>query len=450
LPLQNGSGDANFDYLSDGMSESLIDRLSELPGLKVIARNSSFKYRGENIDLSDAASKLGVQALITGRLVRNGDNISIRVEMIDARNDRQLWSQQYDRKGSDALAIEREIAETISEKLRLKLTGAQESEIATKNAVIPQAYDLLLKSRFTRLTGGGDGLKKAIEYLQQAITIDPAYALAYAEMSFDYSLLGGDSIVNPKDVTPAAEAAAQRSLELDENLAEAHLALAIIKRNAWEWASAERECLRSIELNPNLAHAHTMYSGYLSDMGRHEEAIAEAKRARELDPLSIRVNLNFGMAFLLGRRSEEAIEVFKKTLELNQDSADVHGTLAFGYLGNGNYAESIHEMLESNRLGGRDNTGDIYLAVAYAKAGNREKAGSILKQLESSKDYVAPGEIAVLYVALGEKESAFASLEKAYAAHDLQLQYLKVDGGFDPIRGDPRFKDLLRRVGLPQ
>ena len=160
--------------------------------------------------------------------------------------------------------------------------------------------------------------------------------------------------------------------------------------------------------------------------------------------------MNVGMAFLLGRRSEEAIEIFKKTLELNQDSADAHGTLAYGYLGNGNYPEAIHEMLESRRLGGRDNSGDIYLAVAYAKAGNREKARSILKQLETSKDYVAPGEIAVLYVALGDTESAFASLEKAFAAHDLQLQYLKVDGGFDPIRDDPRFKNLLQRVGLPQ
>ena len=194
-----------------------------------------------------------------------------------------------------------------------------------------------------------------------------------------------------------------------------------------------------------------MYAGYLSNMGRHEEAVAQAKRGRELDPLSIRVNLNYGTILLLARRYEDAIEIFKKTLELNPNSEDTHYSLAFGYLANGNYAESIREMLKSNggEPGSPDNTGEIYLAVAYAKAGNREKASSILRQLETSKDYVAPGELAVLYVALGDTESAFASLEKAFVAHDLQLQYLKVEPGFDPFRSDPHFKDLVHRVGLP-
>jgi serine/threonine protein kinase/Tfp pilus assembly protein PilF len=452
LPFENGSGDANLDYLSDGVSESLIDRLSELPQLKVIARSSSFKYRGDGVDLQDAAYKLGVQAIITGRVSRRGDDLSIRVEMVDMRDNRQLWSEQYDRKGVDAVAVEREIAQTISEKLRLKLTGAQEREITVQNKVNPQSYELLLKSRFVRLKGGRENCEKAIDFLQQAISIDPSYALAYADLSFDYSLLGGDSFLNPKEVTFQAEAAARKALELDDNLAEAHLALAIIKMNAWEWANAERECLRSIELNPNLARAHMMYAGYLSNMGRHEEAIAQAKRGRELDPLSIKVNLNYGTTLLLARRYEDAIEILKKTLELNPNSDDTHNSLAFGYLANGNYAESIREMLESNggEPNGLDNVSEIYLAAAYAKAGNREKARSILKHLETSKDYIAPGELAVLYVALGDTESAFASLERAYAAHDLQLQYLKVEPGYDPLRSDPRFQDLLRRVGLPQ
>ena len=448
LPFSSGSGDANLDYLSDGMSESLIDRLSELPDLKVIARSSSFKYRGENIDLREAANKLGVQALITGKLVRTGDNISIRVEMVDARDDRQLWSQQYDRKGTDALAVEREIAETISEKLRLKLTGAREMEIATKNAVNPQAYEMLLRSRFSRLKD--DNLYKAIEYLQQAVTIDPTYALAYAEMSFDYSRLGGSGIVNPIDVAPAAEAAAERSLKLDENLAEAHLALANIKINAWAWADGERECQRAIELNGNLAHAHILYSGLLSIMGRHEQAIAEGKRGRDLDPLNVEVNLNYGRSLIMARQYDQAIEVIKKTTEIDQ-TGDTYGTLiAYAYLDKGMYTESISEMLEGIRRDGDDNSSEIYLGVAYAKSGDREKARSILKSLETSKEYVAPGELAVLYVALGDTESAFASLERAYSAHDLQLQYLKVDPGFDPLRDDPRFQNLLRRVGLPQ
>ena len=220
----------------------MIDRLSELPQLKVIARSSSFKYRGDGVDLQDAAYKLGVQAIITGRVSRRGDDLSIRVEMVDTRDNRQLWSEQYDRKGVDAVAVEREIAQTISEKLRLKLTGAQEREIAIQNKVNPQAYELFLKSRFVRLKGGRENLEKATDFLQQAISIDPSYALAYADLSFDNSLLGADSYLNPKEVTFQAEAAARKALELDDNLAEAHLAMATIKMNAWEWASAEREC----------------------------------------------------------------------------------------------------------------------------------------------------------------------------------------------------------------
>jgi tetratricopeptide (TPR) repeat protein len=411
----------------------------------VIARSSSFRYRGENINLQDVAKKLGVQAVILGRLMRSGDNISIRVEMVDAGEDRQVWSEQYDRKGSDQIAVEREIAQTISEKLRLKLTGAQAIEIAAKNAVDPQAYEMFQRSRFARLQG--DDLKEAIEYLKQAITIDPTYALAYAEMSFDYTRLGGTGDINPKEVGPAAEAAAQRSLELDENLAEGHLALAFIKTNAWAWADGERECQRAIELNPNLARAHIMYAELLSVMGRHEQAIAEAKRGRDLDPLAADVNLNYQRSLLMAGQYDQVIEVSKKTLETDQNGN--HGTLLrYAYLYKGMYTEAISEMLESIRQGGDDNSSEIYLAVAYAKSGNREKARSILKQLETTKDYVAPGEIAILYVALGDKEAAFSSLEKAYSAHDLQLQYLNVDPDFDPIRGDPRFQDLLRRVGL--
>jgi len=446
LPFSNGSGDATLDYLSDGVSESLIDRLSELPQLKVIARSSSFKYRGESIDLQDAAARLGVQALITGRVSRHGDDLSIRVEMVDASDERQLWSQQYDRNGADALAVEREIAQTISEKLRLKLTGAQELEIDAKNAAIPQAYEMFLKSRFTRLKG--DDLKGAIEYLQQAITIDPTYALAYAELSLDYTRLGGSGYIDPKEVGPASESAAQRSLELDENLAEGHLALAYIKINAWAWADGERECQRAIELNGNLAHAHLLYSNFLSIVGRHEQAIAEAKRGRDLDPLSADVNLNYGWSLLMAGQTDQAIDVIKKTMETDQ-AGQIHGTLlAYAYLNKGMYTQSISEMLEGIRQGGDDNASEIYLGVAYAKSGDRDKARSILKRLETSKDYVAPGELAVLYIALGDIESAFSSLEKAYSAHDLQLQYLKVDPDFDPVRSDPRFQDLLRRVGL--
>ena len=267
----------------------MIDRLSELPQLKVIARSSSFKYRGENIDLQDAANKLGVQAIITGRVIQRGDNLSIRVEMVDVRDNRQLWSKQYNRRAADALTIQQEITQIISEKLRLKLSGAQAQELAKQNTVNPLAYELLLKGRFVRLKSGVENLKKGIEYFDQAIAVDPNYALAYAELSFSYNRLGGLGALDPKEVAFKVEAAAQKALELDESLAEAHIALAVIKKDNWDWANAESEFQRAIELNPNLARAHTLYSDYLSIMGRHEQAIAEGKIGKELDPLTPRI-----------------------------------------------------------------------------------------------------------------------------------------------------------------
>ena len=449
LPFANNTGDPNAEYLSDGISESLINRLSQLPGVKVIARSSAFKYKGTEVDLKDVARALGVEAILTGRVTQRGENLSISVELVNAIDKTQMWGEQYDRKATDLLAVQSEISREIANKLRLRLSAGEERHLAEGETVNPQAYELLLKGRFIRLKGGAGNLKKAVEYFQQAAAVDPQYALAYAELSFSYSVLIGDSVLDPKELVFKAEAAAHKALELDESLAQAHLALAIIKINAWDWANAESECQRALELNPNLAHAHIMYSGYLSNMGRHEQAIMEGKRGKELDPLSPRVNVNYGFAFLLARRYEQAIEIFKKTLELNQNFGATHGALGFAYLGKGMYAEAIAEFQEEIRLNGDDPVAQIYLGSAYAKMGKQEKAQAILQQLEKTKEYVAPGELAVLYTSLGERDKAFASLEKAYATHDLQLQYLKVEPGFDPLREDQRFQDLMRRVGLP-
>lgn len=428
----------------------MIDRLSQLPQLKVIARSSSFKYRGENIDVQDAANKLGAQAIVMGKVVQRGDNLSIRVEMIDALDNRQLWSQQYNRKVSDALVIQQEIAQTVSEKLRLKLSGEQEQKLAKQQTTNPQAYEFLLKGLFYRPQGGKENQKKAIEYFQQAVAADPKYALAYAELSLTYSNFAGDSIFDPKELMSKAEAAVRTALELDENLAEAHIALASIKINTWDWTNAENEYRRAIQLNPNFSRAHGLYSVYLAIMERHEEAIVEMKHARELDPLSLRIKNGLGGIFYFARQFEQAIEVLKQTLEMDQNFIPAHFTLGLAYMGKGMYTEAIAEFQEVIRLDGDSSSRQIYLGTAYAKAGRREKAQTILEQLETSKEYVSPAELAVLYVSLGEREKAFAALEKAYVAHDLQLQYLKVEPGFDSLRDDARFQDLLRRVGLPQ
>ncbi len=449
LPFENGSGDVGLDYLSDGLSESLIDKLSQLPQLKVIARSSSFKYRGANVDVTEAANKLGVQAIVTGRIIQRGDNLSIRVEMVDARENRQLWSEQYNRKATDAFAVQREIAQTVSEQLHLKLSGAQEQKLAKRDMVNPQAYDLLLKGRFQIRKGGTDNIKIASEYYQQAIAIDPNYALAYVYLAGSYRGLVGHSVLDPKEFLPKANAATRKALELDPNLPEAHLSMGILYMFDWNWAAAETEFKRAIELNPNLVAARNTYSAYLSTMGRHDEAIAEARRNKELDPLTLGNLVSVGNALSNARRYDEAIAEFKKVLEVDKNNYGAVYWLSYTYLYKGMYREAIDSFQEAIRLGGDNPSDQIYLGAAHAKAGEREKAQAILKQLETSKEYVSPGELPVLYVALGEREKAFASFEKAYAARDLQLQFLKVDPSFDPLRDDPRFQELLRKVGFP-
>jgi tetratricopeptide (TPR) repeat protein len=306
-------------------------------------------------------------------------------------------------------------------------------------------YELLLKGRFYRGKSGVENYKKAVEYFHQAIAIDPHYALAHAELSDSYRLLTGVGGFDPKELTPKAEAATRKALELDENLAEAHLALAGIKRDAWDWAAAEREYERTIELNLNLDRAHHSYALYLSLMGRHEQAITEAKRSRELDPLSLPINVRVGHILYFARRYDEAIAESRKALELDRNFPYAHGLLGQVYTAKGVSAEAIAEYQEAIKLGGSPG---IYLGAAYAQAGEREQAQAILKRLQTTGGYVSPGELAILYAALGEREQAFASLEQAYAARDPQLQFLGVDPAYDSLRSDPRFQDLLRRVGL--
>ena len=449
LPFVNDSNNPDAEYLSDGISESLINSLSQLRGLKVIARSSSFNYKGKEIQPQEVARVLGVEAILTGRVTQRGDNLLISVELMDARDKTQVWGEQYNRKATDLLAVQSDIAREIASTLRLKLTNAEQQQLAKRETVNPQAYELLLKARFYNVKGGTDNQKKAIEFYQQAIAVDPKYAIAYAELSGSYWGLVLDSILDPKEGMPKAEETAQTALTLDESLAEAHLALAGIKRTVWDWAAAEREYQRAVQLNPNLAGAHHWYATFLSLMGRHDQAIAEIRRARELDPLSLSVNLGVGVRLSFARQYDQAIEALKKTLELDQNYAPAHIHLGYNYALKGMYQEAIAEYQKFIKLSGDDTSVQVSLGMAYASAGEREKAQAILKRLQTTKEYVSPGELAALYAALGEREQAFASLEKAYAVRDPQLQYLGVDRSFDPLRSDPRFADLVRRVGLP-
>jgi TolB-like protein/DNA-binding winged helix-turn-helix (wHTH) protein/Tfp pilus assembly protein PilF len=449
LPFANIGDDPDLEYLSDGISESLINNLSELHGVKVIASNSSFRYRDKQIDFPKVATALGVDQIVTGRVVRRGETLIINVELVNGRDGTHLWGEQYDRKTTDVLRVQTEISRGIAERLRSRLNPTEEQQLIRRASVNAQAYELLLKGRFYWRKQGLENQKKALEYFQQAISIDPTYALAYAELAASYIFLYSGGDLDPKEFRPKAEAATYKALELDEGLADAHYALATFKQNDWQWAAAEQEYRRALQLNPNLAPLNHLYSFYLFDVGRYDEAIDAARRARELDPLSLWNNANVALCLSVARRHDEAIEQAVKTLEMDPSFAHGHWVLATSYAGKGMYREAIKECQESIKLGESGPTNHIYLGSFYAEAGDHKKAREILKRLEMSKEYVAPGELAVLYAALGEREQAFASLEKAYAVHDLQLQYLGAERGFDSLRDDPRFKDLKRRVGLP-
>src|SRR5215213_49366 len=446
LPFANGGADPEVEALSEGISESLIDRLSELPQLKVIARGSSFKYKGREADPQEVARALGVAALVTGRVVRRGETLVVRVELVDARDRTQIWGGQYNRRAEDLSALQAEISGEIAERLRLRLTTGERQRIARREIVNPEAYELLLRGRFSRSKGGAENWKRAAEYYLRAIAVDPAYAPAYAELAFCYLNLAAGSILDPKEFTLKAEAAARKALELDEGLISAHIALAALKRNAWDWGAAEQEYQRAFELNPNHVGAHFGYASYLSLMGRHEQAIAEAKHARELDPLTPRATSTVANVHYFARQYDQAINFSMKTLELDPTSSGAHLILGYTYAAKGMNAEAIAAYEEAIKLGGDSSATQIFLGAAYAQAGEHERARTILLRLEASKGYVSPGELAVLYGALGERERAFTSLERAYAGQDLQLQFLKADPAFDPLRSDPRFIDLMRRV----
>jgi serine/threonine protein kinase/TolB-like protein/tetratricopeptide (TPR) repeat protein len=450
LPFENSGGDTEMEYLSEGISESLINNLSQLSGVKVIARSSSFRYKNKSENPKEIAKTLSVATVLTGWVMRRGENLQISVELINARDNTQIWGEQYSRRAVDLLTIQNEISREIADKLHPRLTLSERNHIVSHETTNSVAYELLLKGRFYRAKGGTESRKKAVEYFNEAIAADPKYALAYTELSFTYRILVGSGSLDPSEYTPKAEAAALKSLELDDGLADAHFALAFLKMNSWEWSAAEFEFKSAIELNPNLARAYIGYSGYLSRMGRHDEAVAEIKRAKELDPLSTIVNGNFGIILYFAGLFDEAIKILHETLEFDPNFSFAHLYLGYNYSAKKMFDEAIEAYKKAFSLGQETPSNKIYLGAAYAGAGEIDNAQMILEELETGENYVSPAELAVLYTALGEYEKAFSSLEKAFNLHDLQLQYLGTDPAFNSLHDDARFADLLKRIGLPQ
>jgi serine/threonine-protein kinase len=448
LPFANTSGDPNMEYLSDGLSESLINALSQLPQLKVIARSSAFKYKGKEVDPDEVARTLGVQAILTGRVAQRGDNLVVSAEVVDARDKTQIWGEQYSRKLTDVQAVQEEIARTISEKLRLRLSGAQEQQLAKRATVNPEAYQLYLNGLFYRRKGGFENGRKALDYHNQAVALDPNFALAWTGVADAYRYLAAGGVLDPKEALPKAKAAAQKALELDDTLAEAHVALGLIKMDEWDWAGAEREFKRASELNPNLADAHFRYGVYLTNVGRPTEALAETKRAQELDPLRAALRGQEGAALVFARRYDEAIQQLQNVIKLEPDNSFAHVFLGYAYAAKGMYPQAIEEYHKNISIDGETTSTLCFLGYALAQSGKSTEAQAVLDKLKNTKEYVSPAELAALYAGLGDKEGAIASLEKAYAAHDLQMQYLKVDPHYDSLRSDPRFVELSRKVGL--
>lgn len=449
LPFENRSNAADTEYLSDGLAESLIYRLSQLPNLKVSPTSSVMRYKGKGTDLKTIAAELGVSAVMTGRIAQRGDNLTISVELVDARNNKVLWGEQYDRQMSDLLATQREIAAAIAQKLQLKLSGNETKGITKRYTNNNEAYQLYLKGRFHFARRTKEDLQSSIEIFDQAIKLDPNFALAYVAKGESYTVIPSFPYASPQETMPKAKDAIARALEIDPDLPEAHTVAGMIAATyEWDWAKAEREFKRALELDPNLAITHYRYAWvYLSPMGRHEEAIAEMKRAMELEPLSINQGANFAGVYMYARQFDLAVEQARKTYDLDPNHVTAQNWICHTLNAKGMYAESLAVAEKREQSANRLSSSMSY---SYAKLGRRQEAEAILKRWKDAEktEYISSYWIALTYAALGEKEAAFAELEKAYQTHDWFLQRIKTDPFLDPLRDDSRFKDLVHRIGL--
>ncbi|HJQ68074.1 MAG TPA: protein kinase [Blastocatellia bacterium] len=451
LPFANASNDPDTDYLSDGITESIINNLSQVPKLRVMARSTVFRYKGRESDPREVGRDLDVRAVLTGRLLQRGEHLVIKAELVDAVDGSQLWGEQYNRRMADIFSIEEEISKEISEKLRLKLSGAQKKRLTKRHTENTEAYQLYLKGRYHWNKRIEEELKKGIQYFEQAIAVDPGYALAYAGLADSYNILVSYSAMAPKDAFPKAKQAAERALQLDDRLGEAHASLAFVRFGFdWDFAEAEREFARSIELNPGYAAAHQWNAIYLAAMERLEEAKAETTRAQDLDPLSLPIMTNVGWIHHLSRRYDRAIDAYKKALEMDQNFILARRRLGQTYEQKGMYDEAIAEFQKTLAIFGGDTESIAALGHAYAASGREAEAYDVIDKLAElgTQRYIPSYFTARIHTALGHTDQAFEWLEKAYEERYGFLIYMKVEPSFDPIRQDPRFSELARRVGL--
>ena len=454
LPFQNKSADADTEYLSDGLAESLIYRLSQLPNLKVSPTSSVMRYKGKETDPQIIAKELGVDSLLTGRTTQRGDNLTVSVELVDVRNNKLLWGEQYERKMSDLLATQREIATTITQKLQLKLSGGETKGISKHYTDNNDAYQLYLKGRFHFAKRTKDDILKSIEYFQQAIKLDPNFALAHARIAEAYNQMPVYPYLSPDESFPRAKGAAQRALAIDPTLSEAHAALGnTLTSYDWNWTEAESSFKRSLELDPNSASAHYRYgTEYLISVGRYDEAVAEVKRALEIEPLDLNMMTNLARVYLYGRNPDKALEQARKAFDL--EPKFLVGRLVLGKVYNGMdlYDDAIR-LSENSLQTDPSNQHMLWIGgYAYAKSGRRREAEEVIRKFGDIEKthYVVHTFVASIYGALGDKDKAFAELEKAFGQRDAWLKWIKSDPMMDPLRDDPRFIALLKRLNLAE
>src|SRR5580658_8409220 len=453
LPLENLSGDASQNYFADGMTDELITDLAQISALRVISRTSVMVYKGARKPLPMIARELNVDAVVEGTVLRSGGQVRITAQLIEASTDKHLWSQSYEGELRDTLALQNRVARAIADQIRVSLTPQEQSALNNVKVVNPEAYESYLKGRYFWNKRTAEGLKVALAYFKQAIEEDPKYAQAYSGLADTYALLGDwqYAVMSPKDAFPKAKAGAIKALELDSSLGEAHNSLAFcLDGFEWDFEAAGKEFQRAIELNPNYATAHHWYAWHLGLLGRYDEAIVEMRKAESLDPLSLIINADLAELLVLAHHYDESIAQSRKTIDMDPNFALAHNQLAQAYLQEHIYDEAVTELKKAVQLSGDSPTCIANLARAYVASGKRSEAEKLLSDLKkrSNSAYSNAPEIAIIYVSLGDTDQAMNWLEKGYEERFNPGVLLRP--GFDPLRSDPRFEDLVRRIGLPR
>jgi TolB-like protein/tetratricopeptide (TPR) repeat protein len=454
LPIVNATGDPNSEYLSEGITQDLVSTLSQLPSLKVVSLASAYRYKGTSIDPPSVARELGVHTILTGRMVQRGNDLSISAEFVDAEHDRVMWSKQYRWKLTDVPNIQAEITQDITDNLKMNLSGAQKSRMAQHSTQNSEAYQLYLQGRFywNRRTAGGAA--KAIDYFQQAIDRDPNYALAYAGLADCYYVTFFNNFtLSQAESAAKSRAAATKALELDPTLAEVHVSMGqVLKIFDWDFAGAEREFRRALAINPGYAIGLQWYAELLENLARYDEALAMIQRAQEADPFSLIINAVHGEILARSGRTNAALAQFQKTLDLERNFPLGHFLFGLALVRDGKNEEAEKELEQAVHSSPESPVYRSMLAYAYAQTGRIEDARKILGDViqQAQTDRASWQDVAGIYAALGEKDHAFAALEMAFQKRDSRLTMLLDHEGLEPLRSDPRFSDLVRRVGLPQ